>query len=400
MDEEPFQHRLTPVPQNETESPWQIDLVGPWQLSPDAPEDVGKRPLAELCEVQRVDVPGSAALQGIQLDPKAWITLEHTLSLPPGWSNRRIMLQAEGIAHEARVWLNGQEVGHHQGAFTPSEWDISEVLGGASKARITVAARDASLANTLSSASAYAAFPLVGIIRPIRLIALPPVHITALRVRTPLSDDLSQGQVNVTVDLQGQSSDEARLLAVLTAPDKQQLTRQEIPLDLSKREHTFSLGVAQPTLWDPEHPNLYKLELTLLTSGNQLEQKHDVPVGLRRIDVDGNRLRVNGHPVKLRGVCRHEIHPLKGRSVPDAFARRDAELFKNANVNFVRCVHYPPSPAFVAACDELGLFVEVEAPVCWAFGSFDKTPRWHQLDDLAQAASRDYILKSTRAMIE
>lgn len=87
--------------------------------------------------------------------------------------------------------------------------------------------------------------------------------------------------------------------------------------------------------------------------------------GFREIRIQGNRLLVNGKAVKLRGVCRHEMHPLTGRVMNPALERKDVELYRDANCNFIRTSHYPPCEELLEVCDELGMFVEVEAPVCW-----------------------------------
>ncbi|MCK7524026.1 MAG: hypothetical protein MZV64_43560 [Ignavibacteriales bacterium] len=117
-------------------------------------------------------------------------------------------------------------------------------------------------------------------------------------------------------------------------------------------------------LWDAEHPNLHTLTLVLRAGDRRLETVVR-RVGFREIEIAGTRLFVNGRPVKLRGVNRHEVHPLRGRSLTPELWRRDAELFRAANMNYIRTSHYPPAEEFLDACDEKGLFVECEAPLVW-----------------------------------
>jgi len=93
------------------------------------------------------------------------------------------------------------------------------------------------------------------------------------------------------------------------------------------------------------------------------EWKHRV--GFRTIKMDGKRMLINGKPIKLRGANRHDVHPTLGRTATPELDRKDAELFKRANLNFVRTSHYPTTLDFIRACDEIGLYVENESAVCF-----------------------------------
>lgn len=104
------------------------------------------------------------------------------------------------------------------------------------------------------------------------------------------------------------------------------------------------MDVKSPLLWDNEHPNLYRLHLDLYEGENSIAQI-EKKFGFREVEVRGNRLLVNGRPVKLRGVCRHEAHPLYGRSLTDEEWKADAELYRAANCNFIRTSHLP-EPSF------------------------------------------------------
>jgi hypothetical protein len=115
-------------------------------------------------------------------------------------------------------------------------------------------------------------------------------------------------------------------------------------------------------------------------------------VGFRQVEIRGNRMFVNNRPVKLRGVNHHETYPLTGRSVPAGLHRRDVELFREANVNLLRTCHYPPDEALMAAADELGMFIECEAPFCWVPVPFLRTPEGQRQQRLILQETAETVL--------
>ncbi len=146
----------------------------------------------------------------------------------------------------------------------------------------------------------------------------------------------------------------------LTGPDG-----KDVPLspDRVALGHA-SIPVANPLKWDNEHPNLYLLTVKLEVDGQAVETVTQ-RVGFRQVEVRGNQLFVNNLPVKLRGCTHHESYPTTGRTVPIGIPRLDIELFREGNVNLLRTSHYPPDEALLEAADELGMFIECEAPICW-----------------------------------
>jgi hypothetical protein len=154
----------------------------------------------------------------------------------------------------------------------------------------------------------------------------------------------------------------------------------KVPVSKYISEVNGSIKVTAPEKWDPEHPNLYLLTTSLVVDGKVL-QANSQKIGFRQIEIRGNRLFVNNQPVKLRGVNRHEVHPLRGRSLTPDLCRRDAELFREGNCNYIRTSHYPPSEEFLQACDELGMFVESESSLCWIqHGASPIWKTWNYLD--------------------
>jgi hypothetical protein len=167
----------------------------------------------------------------------------------------------------------------------------------------------------------------------------------------------------------------------------------EVPGNITMSEVNCTLLLRSPEKWDPEHPNLYLLTTSLVSDGKILHTNSQ-KIGFRQIELRGNQFFVNNRPIKLRGVNRHEVHPLHGRSLIPALCRRDVELFRAGNCNYIRTSHYPPSEEFLQACDELGMFVESESSLCWI--DHGASPIWKTWDYL----NTEYLPYMVRANLE
>jgi hypothetical protein len=135
-------------------------------------------------------------------------------------------------------------------------------------------------------------------------------------------------------------------------------------------QKTIEVPIEKPIHWEAEHPRLYKLSARLSETGNETEQVAR-RVGFRQVEVRGTQLLINGVPVKLRGTCHHDSDPVRGRAVTAEFTRQDLRLIKEANLNALRTSHYPAIESLFDDADELGLYVEAEAPFCWVNQSHD-----------------------------
>ncbi len=211
---------------------------------------------------------------------------------------------------------------------------------------------------------------------------MPSVNVAMLHATTALDERYENAKLDIDITLANEGAadaEEAELHFELTDPQGRSITFEPretgslcVPAGATVHQQIL-LDVPKPALWEAEHPNLYRLTASLRLDGQCVETVSR-PIGFREIEIRGNELLVNGTPVKLRGVDRHEAHPLRGRSLTPQLSRRDAELFKAANCNLVRTSHYPPAEEFIEACDELGLYVEEEAPFCF-FNPVDRTER-------------------------
>ncbi len=166
-------------------------------------------------------------------------------------------------------------------------------------------------------------------------------------------------------------------------------SRSRVAIEPFSGEKTIDLvtHVTKPLQWSAEKPHLYRLALELRQGGAVLE-RIERNIGFRNIEVRGRQLYVNGRRIKVAGACHHETDPLSGRADTARHAEQDVRLLKEANLNYIRTSHYPPTTELLDAADRLGMYVEVEAPFCWV-GELPDT----QTNLLA-------VLTSTSAMID
>lgn len=355
---------FTPIPKNVSGvfTPTQ-SLDGIWQFTENPGENFYTQAPVSW---KNISVPGEWSMQGFKVDSAGYGAYYRSFSMPADWESQEVKLRFEGVHSEYTVYLNGKQIGEHMGGMTPYELNITPYITKGEN-RLFLKVRSESMADMLGSLTQYAAHQLGGITRPVTLIAVPKVHITDLRVVTDLDDQFQDATLKlfVTVANNSKTLAENNSLRVSLAGLKNVLVHSLPAIAAGKQwSGWIEMKVDAPKLWDNEHPNLYAMNVEL-RKGDQIEELVSKKIGFREVQVKGNQMLVNGKAVKLRGVCRHEVHPLKGRSLTTEDRRRDAELYRAANCNFIRTSHYPPAEEFLEICDELGLFVEVEAPICW-----------------------------------
>ncbi|MFE7115448.1 glycoside hydrolase family 2 TIM barrel-domain containing protein [Streptomyces sp. NPDC057654] len=241
---------------------------------------------------------------------------------PPG---EDAVLRFEGVESCARVWLNGQELGHFKGSRLPHEFAVGALL----RARGNVLAVRVHQWSSGSYLEDQDQWWLPGIFREVVLERRPEGAVRDFFVHASYDHGSGAGTLRVECEPQG------RVLV------------PELGIDMATGEWT-SLAV-EP--WTAETPRLYAGEL--VTAG----ERTPLRVGFRTVVVEDGVLKVNGRRVLFRGVNRHEFHPESGRALDLETMRRDLLLMKRHNINAVRTSHYPPHPAFLGLCDELGLWV-------------------------------------------
>lgn len=341
-----------------------IVLDGEWWYR-SSPLDEGwpKGPL-EGCQV--VEVPGEPAMQGFAVSQDAEQAYYAEVAVPADFAGQRAILRFDGVYDYARLFVNGRFVRDHVGGFTRWEADISDLVQPGQSFLLSLGVTDRS--GSISRASAYAGHAIGGVLRSVYLMAVPPVHLWRAHVRTDLGPALDSAflQLDIGVSSAAPGGVGAELSVGLEDPGGQPVETGLDPVFLRPGQASLQLTVplASPSLWTAETPDLYRLSLDL--SSGPFSERVEQRIGVRTVTVQGNKLLVNGRPVTLRGVNRHDLDPRLGRCSNAVLDREDVRVLKEANINFVRTSHYPPGPALVEAADELGLYLEVESAVCWA----------------------------------
>lgn len=306
---------------------------------------------------ERIKVPGELCMQGYGIQYDSLYTYQRDLEIPKNFAGKTVILRFNGVYSYARLFLDDRLIAEHRGGFTRWERDITAYVKPGKKHRLRLDVCDE--LQDISYASGYAHHPIGGILRDVVLYALPKTHICNLMLDTRFHTDFSSSELRVRYEL----NEAAKIRYRLTAPDGKEvpLRQPEVQAAAGVQEQCFE--VSHPVLWDAEHPNLYQLQLTIDSEQGSYTVKREI--GFRKIEIQGDKMLVNGKQVKLRGACRHDMHPTLGRSTNRELDSLDALRFKQANMNFVRTSHYPPSEDFLEFCNRLGIYVECETALCF-----------------------------------
>lgn len=382
--------RIFPVPMPNyvkgVESPI-VSLNGTWRFSQSSvnPQlDVAD----ESVEWSEILVPGEPFMQGYSIDQDREFYYQREIAIPLEFEGQgqAVFLRFDGVYSYARVFIDGDFVGEHTGGFTAWNINITSHIEPGTSATLTVAVIDS--ADDISRASFYAQHNIGGILRDVWLFALPSTHLTRLHLKTDIDENYKDAilQINASVERTA-ASDVSLALELVDASGNMIAKSESNPFPEGKENIQVAMPVIAPKLWDAEHPNLYQLRAELF-DGSELIQVLERNVGFRDVELAGEQLLVNGKPVKLRGINRHSIHPSLGRTDTAELDARDIELFREANVNFIRTSHYPPTQRFLELADQYGMYLEVEAPITW----------WNAMED--SSAFTERFLGQTAEMVD
>ncbi|HPR30504.1 MAG TPA: glycoside hydrolase family 2 TIM barrel-domain containing protein [Prolixibacteraceae bacterium] len=280
---------------------------------------------------------------------------KHTFHAPEEWNGKKINLVFEGVMTDALVKINGTKAGEvHQGGFYRFGYDITNLLKYGSDNLLEVDVKKESDNASVNLAERRADYwNFGGIFRPVYLEVMPEYSIGRTAIAAG-ADGSFLAEVYLTTDARSGWEVSARLYDA-----KGKETGREIMATPKEGSDKVVLRTFFDDIqtWTPETPNLYTVRFDLKENGMVVHQRNE-RIGFRTIEIrEGDGFYINGARVNMRGVNRHSFRPETGRTLSNEQNYEDVRLMKAMNMNTVRLSHYPADPAFLDACDELGLYV-------------------------------------------
>ncbi|SHE74878.1 glycoside hydrolase family 2 TIM barrel-domain containing protein [Dysgonomonas macrotermitis] len=337
----------------------------------------------------------------------------HNFDLPANWKNRRVFIHFSGVQSAFYVWINGKKVGYSQGSMESSEFDITDYIQQG-KNQLAVEVYRWCDGSYLEDQDMWRTS---GIHRDVFLYSTSDVRISDFAVRTILDEDYKDATLQIKPELKSYHGNklegwsiQAQLydsqntpvffeeltqdaFPVLNADYKASVMNDRAPQRGAAKFAWLEKKIDNPFKWTAETPNLYILVLSLVNGKNETIESVRCQVGFRSIDIKDGQVLINGNPIRLRGVNRHEHDPATGRTISYERMKQDIILMKQANINAVRTAHYPNNTQWYELCNEYGLYVMDEADIeeHGLRGQLASDPAWHAafLDRAVRMAERD-----------
>ena len=271
---------------------------------------------------------------------------------------KNLILHFGGVHSAMYVWLNGKKVGYSQNSMSPAEFDVTSYLRvGMNKLAVEVYRwSDGSYLEDQDM------WRLSGIFREVQLWVRPLVHIADYQVTAVPNNDYSEAEVCAKISICNTGKRYAKVFPVFKIEEK--INSQLRPLAINAGDtvcQIYHYTLKNPQLWSAEKPNLYPFSVELQDKKRLVVEHFDYHLSVKRVECVGEVFKINGRNVKLRGVNRHDHHPVTGRYVDDATYEQDIRLMKQANINFLRTSHYPDREYIYELCDRWGIYVMDEA---------------------------------------
>lgn len=299
-----------------------------------------------------------------------------SFAAPESWRGQRVGVEFDGVYRNAEVWINGQRLGAHPYGYTPFRYDLTPYVKLGAANVLAVRVDNSSQPNSRWYAGS-------GIYRHVWLVTIAPVHVAAdsVYVRTTTLAD-ARAVIRVEGTVRNEAGGSRRLAVEIGIVDPAghtvgQARRTGSATPGPTFDFSVLIDIPDPEAWSPDRPVLYRAVVRVLAGERELDRV-TVRFGIRTIRVSAESgLQLNGRTIKLVGANVHADNGPLGAAAFDRAEERRVELMKAAGFNAIRTAHNPPSPAFLEACDRLGMLVLDEAFDGWEKG---KNPHDYSVD--------------------
>ncbi|WP_282122112.1 glycoside hydrolase family 2 TIM barrel-domain containing protein [Algibacter mikhailovii] len=331
---------------------------------------------------ESVSLPHSANIEPLivnnQWQGVCWY--RKSFEVPNLVQGKKVFIEFEAAMNHAIIYINGEEVKSHQGGYLPVVIDATMYLNNGKKNNIAVRLNNTDNPVTGPKPLKILDFNMFGgLYRNAWLTVKDNVYIT----NPNLVDQVSGGGVFISTPKVSKASSEVQIKTHLVNDsdrNKDIEVIQSVYFDnrivaenrttarinaISDVNLSDQFSIQNGNLWSPKTPHLYTLETKVVEDGKVVDQK-STRFGIRQFNFKDNALYINGEKTFLRGVNRHQEYPFIGYALSDNAQYRDAKKIKDAGFDYIRLSHYPHSPSFMDACDELGLVV-IDAILGWQF---------------------------------
>lgn len=282
---------------------------------------------------------------------------KRTFTLPEGWKDKKVYIHLGAVKSAFYIWVNGKKAGYSQGSKLPAEFDITPYVKPG-KNQVALEVYRWSDGSYLECQDFWR---ISGIERDVYLYATPQTHIGDIDILAALDNSYTDGIFQLKVKVKDLSSRKNRHTLDITLFEGENVVYKD-SRKVTDSITSFSHKIPGVKQWSAETPNLYRLEITLSERGKQKEVISQ-RVGFRTTEIKGNQYYLNGEPILIKGVNRHEHDPVTGHVISRELMEKDIRILKQYNINAVRMAHYPNDPYFYELCDIYGIYVVDEANI-------------------------------------
>jgi beta-glucuronidase len=308
---------------------------------------------------------------------EGWVWFAKTFDQPLDGDDERAFLRFGAVNYKATVWLNGTELGSHEGGYTPFSFEITDELQDGENTVVVRMDNERYEDGIPNEATDWYNFG--GINRSVEVVTVPETYVRNYKVETELGD----GTVNVRVSAWVDGAND-RTTASVAFPELDRTAE----LTPGETEGVFTANLSIPaddvTLWSTKTPRLYDIRVE--ADDDSIEDR----VGLRELAVDGSDILLNGEPVRLRGIAMHEEADGKGRALDIQDVETRFQWMRELGCNYARLAHYPHTEEMARKADEEGILLWEEVPAYWdiEFGDEDVQELYRQ--QLRELIQRDW----------